>query len=315
MPPDTAYFAGRIETLAEEILPAGTSISDKAIAAGAVLLEQTYEAHGDKALPSYKSYHNHEHPLTVLRRDYKLLTIMQTTLPDRFDDSIYDLSTPPTCGHDLVNTPGRPAGENETDSAVIVRQTMLDFGYSQDQAQQGYDMVEGTAVERDEKGAIVQNNLRRGSNNPLKWALANADINGIPMEGIPRMVSDAFDLYLEFSDTPVKDFLRNPAGAAKFFQTQAQFLEDRLAVVDEDLSYYFSDEEKAALQAAFTEEFTGKTRDAISAARMLFSFPEVPELIISSALSKVDTAVSSGSEQLERVKLHVAELLRRTPKK
>lgn len=306
---DVAYYSERIEAIAAEVLPEGISL-DKGVGVGARLLQLTHEQYGDNP------YHNDEHPLNVLRRHWKLLSIIQTILPDKVDDSMYDLSIAPVCGHDVINELGAPAGQNEEQSAELVQRYMMEAGYKEEESQIGFDMVLGTAVKRNEGGVIVQNNLRTGSKHLLKWVLANADINGIPMEGIPRMVSDALDLYLEFSKTSIKDFLHNPAGAtvgaSEFFQTQAQFLDDRLAAVDEDLSYYFTGDEKERLQEAFDKEFTGTTRDAVSAARVLFRFPKMPELIIHSALSGAESAVGTGAEQLARVKQHASELLRRS---
>ncbi len=306
---DTTYFASRIEDIASEMLPEGVTLG-KGIEVGANLLQLTHERYSENP------YHNADHPLNVLRRHWKLMSIIQSILPDKIDNSMYDLSIAPVCGHDVINEPGAPAGENEEKSAEVVYQYMLEADYSEEEAQIGYDMVIGTAVTRNKKGVIVQNNLRKGLQHPLVWVLANADINGIAMEGVPRMVSDALDLYLEFSGTSVKDFLHNPAGAtagaADFFQTQAQFLSDRLAAVDEDLSYYFTEKEKQMLQEAFDEEFTGTTRDAVSAARVLFRFPKMPELIIHSATSGVEDIAGSGAEQLAKVKKHAADLLKRS---
>lgn len=308
---DIPYYAARIEILQGKILPPDVSIG-RELAAGAMVLTLMYQEHGDKSKPTYKPYHDDEHPLDVLGRDWKILTILQSMLPERFDNSIYGRSMLPALGHDIFNDPEASPGENERRSAEFVRHLMLLVGYSSSDAECGYEMVEGTAVRRDDNGTIIQNNIRQGSKDPLKWALANADINGMPMEGIPTMVSNAFDLYLEFTKTPIKELMHHPAGAAKFFQTQAKFLHDRLAIIDEDMSYYFTEEEKRLLQRAFEKEFTGTTRDAISATKMLLRFPEMPELIVNSAISKADVAVSAGAEQLDRIKHHVVELLHRT---
>jgi hypothetical protein len=312
--PELPDHAGQIGALLETEVSPGI-ISDEAVQLAAGLLDKTFQEHGDPGSESYKPYHNVQHELNVLRRSWRLWRLLQEELPDKFDDHGYELVMFAACGHDIFVDNESPPGEDERKSGEYTRDYMIEGGYSEEDADIVYEMIEATAVERDETGTIVQFNIRQGSKYLGKLVLATADTNGIPMEGIPTMIDDGFNLWMEFSKTSVRGLLSDPKGAVGFMLTQAKYLEDRLDCMDKDLAYYFTDKEVSIIKEVFENEFTGATRDALGAARMLARFPNLAEVAIETSVKTTEKAAGSSWDALESVKGRLAHLLSRTKPK
>jgi hypothetical protein len=95
--------------------------------------------------------------------------------------------------------------------------------------------VQVTEVEERSDGDIVQVNLHKGSDDPLKYAISFGDINGIAMEGSKRVVVDATRLCYEIYGVPTLDQIY------KYLSSQQQFIRKRVndGRVKSDIAYYF----------------------------------------------------------------------------
>ncbi|HTB49179.1 MAG TPA: hypothetical protein VK712_03795 [Verrucomicrobiae bacterium] len=305
-------YGARLDALAVELELPEHALSERGRSVAVTLLEEHWREHGDKSKETYKPYHGGEHPLDIIGRSWRLIKILAEILPNRFDSLMYELGAIAGAGHDVINKPGAPVGQNERRSAKRTGTLMREAGYGEPEIERVEDAIITTTVTRNAEGVIIQTNMRVGSRDALKPIVAEADINGIIMEGVPTMVRDVFNLFLEFSGGSLEEVFHNPTGAADFFRTQAQFLEDRLAVIDQDLGYYFSEKEKDLIQAAYAQEFNGRTRDALAAARVLFRFSKLPEEIIRTALTRTEDMASAGTDRFMQLKHYLVEVLTRS---
>ncbi len=311
---DMPDYAAQLQTLAVELEIPEDALSERGINVAVTLLEEHWHEHGDKSKETYKPYHDGEHPMNIVARVWRLIKIIETVIPDRFDSDMYELGMIASAGHDVKNESGLPVGDNERGSAERTGVLMREAGYEEEQITRVQDGIIATTVGRNEDGAIIQTFIRTGSKDLLKFVLAEADINGIIMEGVSTMVRDATNLYLEINHFSLNDFFNEPTRVVTFLRTQAGFLSDRLAVMDEDLSYYLSDEEKALISGVYDQEFRGHARDALAAARVLLRFSKLPEEMIGLALSKTEDMASSTAERFTQVRRHLVEMLTRSPR-
>lgn len=308
-------YINRIKEVATETGIPADAISETEITIGAEMLTRIYYEYGDPDSENYKTYHNDQHALnSVLRRGWRLLNLLQETFPEKFSNKDYGLMLFGALGHDIVHGTGGPIGEDERQSGIETTPYMRRAGYGGADCSRVQDMIDATRVAVDAKGSIVQTNIRSGSKDPLKLVLATADINGIAMEGIPTMINDAFNLYMEIYGQTVKDMLKDPRKVIDFFFTQAKFLDDRLKALDGDFAFYFTEEEVERVKAAYEHEFTGATRDAIGAAEVLHRFPNVGKLLIEEALKATDKVKGSSMENLTSIKKELGRLLIRRPR-
>ncbi len=287
---EPSNYVLKIHELMDDI-PEGV-VSERAVELSASLLEMVHETYDDPAGPRYKPYHNSQHSLNVLRRSWRLWGLFQEQLPDKFDDDGYETLLFGAAGHELFVDGDTAAGKDEKRSGKFTLRYLLSAGYDHDKAKRVFCAIEATTVEREEDGSIIQSNVRRGSKDPAKLILAMADINGIPMEGIPTMLEDALNLDMEYSQTCLKDLLQHPKKALGFVLAQADFLEDRLAAMEGDIAYYFEGEEKKIVEEVFQKEFSGTSREALALASRMKRAPSLAEVAIEKALSSGKSASS-----------------------
>ncbi len=276
-------------------------LPERAVHTAVELLQQVYETYGDPDSKIYKPYHNYEHTLDVIRRSFRLWQLMKHEVSGpvneegyEIDEEGYELLLIAGAGHDVtVGSKDEELGYDEEQSAQITAEVMRKAGYSEVQIQRVYDAILATTVERDEEGNITQSFIREGTKDPVKLALATADINGTTMEGIPTLVRHAVELYAEYNEIKVEDIRQHPEGFSNFLFTQAQFISGRLTALKGDRQYYFSKEIEEKLEEAYEREFTGATRDVISLAKSLASFPEMTHLAVDKAFSSVVSGIGS----------------------
>ena len=226
------------------------------------------------------------------------------------DDEGYELLLIAGAGHDIVvGTQGQKTGYDEMESAKITTKVMEEAGYSEEQIKRVSDAILATTVERDEEGNITQSFVRKGTKDPIKLALATADINGTTMEGISTLVRHAAQLHAEISGIKVEDIKHNSEGFSNFLFTQAQFVSGRLSALKEDRLHYFSKEAEDKLEKAYEREFTGATRDVISLAKTLDRFPEMTRMVVDRALSTVVLGI--GSTAVGAIEASLSKAFRR----
>ncbi len=303
-------YAGQIYTIIDQVGLSAETISPEAIIGGSEILLDIHARCGDPNSETYEPYHNDQHALQVLSRSWRLLQLLQKIMPEKFSGSDYEALLWASLGHDVVRGTGGTLGEDERQSAQLIAARMQEAGCEDTMCEQVADIILTTIVEHDEQGRIKQTNIRSGNKDPLRLILATADINGVAMEGIPTMINDVFNLYMEVRHRTVADMVANPEEVIEFFFSQAQFLESRLETLSGDFAYYFTQEEVAIVQAAYEEEFTQATRDGIGAANVLFRFPHLGELAITDALQTSHQSVPD----IETIKQRLATLLTRRSK-
>lgn len=189
-------------------------------------------------LNAHRAYHNHIHAVHVMKRSFIIWRELQNVLPDIFTNDAYELLAIAACGHDKYQQFTQP-GKNERQSAVDSVHHMQNSHTILEQTRV-FEATCTTQVMRDAEGVIVQQFMKTGSRDPLKFVLAVADINGVALEGVPRMVEDAVNLYIEFNDLDISASLwGHSRDLGKFLQAQASFLRSRLEALSEDIDYYF----------------------------------------------------------------------------
>ena len=296
--PDEPEYRADIAKIAEEF---EIELPERAINVAVDLLKQVYEKYGDPSSETYKPYHNYNHSIEVITRSFRLWRLMGEELSGKvndedyeIDDEGYELLLIAGAGHDIVvGSQGKEVGYDETESAKITARTMELAGYNEEQVQRVYDAILATTVERDVEGNITQSFVCQGSKDPMKLALATADINGTTMDGISTLVRHAAQLHAEITGIKVEDIKHNSEGFSNFLFTQAQFVSGRLAALKGDRLHYFSEEAEEKLEKAYEREFTGATRDVISLAKTLASFPEMTRMVVDKTLSTVVAGVGS----------------------
>lgn len=271
------------QLMSETGVPRGV-MSDEDIAFSAGLLDEAYKIHGDPASPHYKEYHNTEHDFYVLRRAWDVWGALRNRMPDKFDTNGFKLLLFSVCGHDLFLGNEAKEGSDERRSGKFTMRRMLAAGYAPEEGQRVREAIDTTAVKRDEKGRITQYNIRQGSKDPLKFVLAYADINGVPMEGIPTMIRDALNLYMESSGTSLKELSHNPKKALGLMLTQADFVQDRLDDMDGDIAHYFDGKEREMVKEVLDEKYSRTSREALVLARRMKDLPDLAETAIKATL-------------------------------
>ncbi len=217
--------------LALDLLPEHVEFEPRLIDTLVQILDAVAEL--NKELP----YHNQEHAVHVMRRSFVVYRSLHESLPEEFDDRSYELLAIAAASHDIFQHFTNP-GENERLSAQAAVSFMFD--YTSEECTRVYEAIVATSVSRSEEGTIQQCFLQEGSRDPLKFVLATADINGIALEGVPRMLEDAVHLYLEFNKIPTDaSFIAHSKEIGAFLTSQAAFLKDRLNAVTNDIEYYW----------------------------------------------------------------------------
>ncbi len=291
-------YRADIAEIAEEF---EVELPEKAIGVAVELLRQVYEKYSDPESETYNPYHNYKHTMDVIRRSFRLWQLMGEELEGevneegyKIDDEGYELLLIAAAGHDVVvGSKNQELGYDEQESAKITAHRMQQAGYSEEQIKRVCDAILATTVERDEEGNITQSFIRQGTKDPLKLALATADINGTTMEGIPTLVDNASRLYAEIIKVKVEDLKHHSEGLSTFLLTQAQFVSGRLKALKGDRLHYFDKDTEAKLEKAYEREFTGASRDVISLAKTLSSFPEMTKMVVEGTLSKVMSGIGS----------------------
>lgn len=276
-------------------IPEGMMISDRDIGFAAGLLDVMHKKHGDPSSPDFKTYHNVGHDMDVLKRSWQIWSSLSERLPDTFDQSGYRTLLFGACGHDLFVEQDTLEGKDEKRSGKFTMRRMITAGYGLDEASEVFEVINATAVKRDQNGSIIQYNLRKGSKNPKKFVLATADINGIPMGGIPTMMRDALNLNMEFSHISMSELMHHPKKAVGFMLTQADFLEDRLAAMDGDIDYHFEGKEREIARQVMSEQFSGSSREALELASRMKNAPDLAETAICSVLESANKGAGSIS--------------------
>lgn len=292
--PDKPDYAAEIISIANEF---DLELPERAISLATALLQQVYEKYGNPSSESYKPYHNDQHALNVIRRSFRLWSLLLQTLPDKIDAEGSELLLIAGAGHDLVLGSGKDQGYDERESARITARHMRGVGYSEAQTSRVVDAIETTAVVRDDDNNIIQNNIRTGSKDPLRLALATADINGAMMEGRETLIEDALNLYSEHSGIQQNDV--NTSELAHFLKTQEQFINGRLAAIRGDLKHYFTDKEADKVSKAYEREFTASSVETVSLSRnlpetALDMVEKVTKSIGSSAIAPIKGALKTA---------------------
>lgn len=248
-------------------------------------------------------YHNHHHALSVTCRAQTIWSALSAALPESFCQQDQRLLAIASIGHDSEQSlPG--FGENEQASATAAMLRVFDEPTLQplNAGIRLYDAIIATVVKRDDQGTIIQTNLRAGSRDPLKLVLAMADINGIAMGGVSTMIDDATNLFMEINGyRTCLDILAHAKDFARFLQTQAHFLNDRLQSIDGDVDYYFeSEDERAAVKQVLAELFQ-PGKEALQAAAIL----EDPR----KSLDYVGFIIGHGTSTVKDVKSRLTGIL------
>lgn len=309
--PEIQDYAEQLRSMAaEEGLPEGV-LSERGLHLTAILLEQVHHNHGDPDRDSYKHYHNDSHALNVIKRSWKLWKPFAEALPARFDSTGFELLMIAGAGHDIINDPSAARdnpGQNEWKSAELVYDMMLEAGYEEPAARRVEAAITKTTVKRNEEGVIIQTQMRQGPKDIMGLVLGQADMNGILIEGPSAMLQDAYALYLEFTDTPLKKAIRNPVGVANFLREEKKYLNSRVAALSEDLRYYIDDEtERELIIAVYRQEFGNASRQALDVAENLQDTPEKTRKIVDASFSAAGRVAQRGLSQIMAVKRYLVE--------
>jgi len=291
------YYKDQLFILEQKCHIPGGIITEDIRQVGAEMLFEIYTKYGDPNSETYMLYHNDQHTLNVLERCWVQAGIRKKEFPEEFSDKDYILGMFGALGHDIARMTGGLPGEDERQSAQkTVTGYMRKLGFSEEDCRRVTEMIMTTEVTT-ENGVVVQTNIQKGSTDKLKLELAIADINGIAMEGIGRMVEDAFNLCLEVNRISPDDMLANIDTIEKFFTMQAKFIEKRLDSLDGDFEYYYGDK-ATHMREVYEKAFTGATRHAKGAAHVLYRFPIIRRNSIRDALERANAYTGVGAEKL-----------------
>lgn len=306
----TEHYKSQLFVLEQECGVPDGIITEDMRQVGAEMLLEVYKKYGDPNSETYMLYHNDEHTLSVLGRCWVQASLRKKEFPEEFSDKDYILGMFGALGHDIARMTGGPPGEDERQSA---RKTTSDYmrrlGFSEEDCRRVREMIMTTEVTT-ENGVVVQTNIQKGSTDKLKLELAIADINGIAMEGIDRMIEDAFNLCLEVNGVSPDDMLANIDTIEKFFTMQAKFIEKRLDSLDGDFEYYYGGK-AVHMREVYERAFTGATRHAKGAAHVLYRFPVIRQNSIRDALEQANAYVGTAAEKLFIAKKVLAAWLTR----
>lgn len=221
---------------------------------------------------SPRAHHNASHGRDVARRIVVMTNILYPYLNAYHRPKIYDLAILIGVTHDFEQDK-KSSGANERASARegVRRISELDSPLNNGKFKQRLELgVMATAVIFRPDGEIIQTNLRRNSRDPIKLAAAYGDINGIAMEGGPRMFRDASNLCREQQKDP------SPEDQYNFLLTQAGFLKQRLNdhQVKADIAYYFPDD----TEDIYDDLHQAFNSNIVSAYRMAVALNDHPDL-------------------------------------
>lgn len=291
-------YQSRIETMEHEFGVPNGVITEEMRHVGAEMLLDIYNRYGDPASETFKQYHNDNHALDVLGRAWNQLRLLKTAFPDRFNDHDYRLLLFAAIGHDSVHGTGGAMGSDEEQSAEWTLAHMRRLGFDETDGVRVREAVVATTVKtREEDGAIIQTYIRKNSNDPLKFIMAYADINGMLMGGLPVFANDSLNLYLELQRKQASDIKANKGSLQAFFGRQMQFIYTRLEELDKDYAFYFKDDASVVKQLYY-DTFTRASRDAYSVVRTIDSRPRIMELIIDDLVRVIDETDGDEQEKL-----------------
>ncbi|MFI5270623.1 MAG: hypothetical protein ACHQT9_01080 [Candidatus Saccharimonadales bacterium] len=231
-------FEPRLRETASDIEVEGYELREATIPGVARLIGGVNDRYGPES-DNPLSYHNGEHGMDIIDRGVKLANILYPYMKPHHQRGIFDVIFWSGGGHDsvqglsgdqaseiasshLVSTEAKSTGDRYLGSKLFERRTN--------------DAVLSTAVLWTPKGELVQPNVLRGSHDPAKLIMSNADINGIAMEGSSRMFVDVVNLCYEMNGGQA-----DVDEVYEFLLSQAGFLKERLndERVKTDIAYYF----------------------------------------------------------------------------
>lgn len=308
-------YRARLEAMAtEESLPEDT-ISDEDFDFAAKLLEETWQAHGNPDKPSYKHYHNGEHPLDVIGRSWKIWKVCREVLPRQFGKEGFKHAMFAGAIHERFKTAGS-TGVDEKQSAEWGWSKMQAAGYSLNACRQVSDAVIATTAIK-VNGSVVQPLLRQGSRDPLKWTVALADTGGVFMEGVSALGDNSLDLYLEDNDIAVENALEScdPDEIVKSLQYEDRYMRERMAAFREDLRYYFPDEEDRRLLIEASQAFAAPAADSRRVSKLLAESTALTRKIVLASLAPAREATTHGLGRISTAKNHITTQLKELSKK
>lgn len=214
-----------------------------------------------------------------------LAPYVQPRLQSRF----YDLAIINGATHDYDQDSGPGANEDNSIDYAIERIETADGELNTKSFKHRVGLgIAATKVEMQPDGRLIQTKLRKGSHDPIKFAMAFSDINGIAMEGSKRMWRDATNLYYEITPEP------SVKGHADFLISQAGFLRQRLndSQVKPDIEYYFPND----TQAVYGDMYKAFHANIISAYNLALFIGDHPELlhIVEAGAQAVDRTGAGG---------------------
>lgn len=285
------------DLMEEHEVPEGV-ITEEMLEAGLGMLQLAYEKYGDPTSETFKQYHNDEHAIDVLGRAWNQLRLLKAAFPDRFTDHDYRLLFFAALGHDSVHGDGGAMGSDEEQSAEWTLGRMRRLGFDEADCERVREAIVATTVKtREEDGAIVQTYIRDGSDDPLKFIMAYADINGMLMGGLSVFANDSLNLYLELQHKTVSDVQADKSSLQAFFGTQLKFVDTRLQELDKDYAFYFKDDADK-VKKLYYDTFTRASRDAYSAVKTIDSRPHIMELVVEDLIRVIDETDGSEQEKL-----------------
>lgn len=248
------------------------------------------------------AYHNKQHSSDVVERALKLLRIHQGVTPNSFImQRAPSLIASAGKLHDIVQLRGPVT--NEQLSAEYARDIAPNYGFAYAEADLQADMIMGTVTQKVD-GKLQQTRLEQTqSRDPLCLILATADINGIAMEGLHRMIKDSVNLTAEkYEIDSTKVLLEKPHEVAKMFGAQTAFFGNRLDQIERDLRLFYSEDTAREIQAEYQREFGSLGGEAIRAANLLSRTPDLLGDVISIDVTQtVDLAVGSIVAQIRKL--------------
>ena len=290
-----------IEHDEELAVPEGV-ITEEMRLIGAEMLVDIHARYGNPATRSFKQYHNAQHALDVLKRAWNQLRLFKEEFPDKFTDHDYRLLFFAALGHDSIHGTGGAIGVDEEQSAQWTVAHMRRLGFDEADCGRVREAIIATTVEtHEEDGAIVQTYIRDGSDDPLKFIMAYADINGMLMGGIPVFANDSLNLHLELQRKTASDIKTDKSSLQAFFGTQLKFVDTRLQELDKDYAFYFKNDADK-VKKLYYDTFTRASRDAYSVVKTINNRPYIMELVVEDLIRVIDETDGDEQEKLAAAK-------------
>lgn len=266
-----------------KLIPQNYTLANESIDIATRALEAVDQRYGpDSERPL--AFHNAPHSVGVTRRSVRMTTMLLPYIREKHQPRFYDLAIINGATHDYDQDSGPgPNEDNSADYAVGLIEDAdgsLNSQIFKDRVRLG---IAATKVAMQDDGELVQTTLLRGSPDPIKFAMAFSDINGIAMEGSKRMWSDATNLYYELADEPTIE------AHADFLISQAGFLRQRLndSRVKSDIAYYFPND----IESVYEDMRKAFHSNIISAYKLAVLIGDHPELL---------HVVEAGAKTLDR---------------